>query len=250
MKRVIMIMEIARLASTVARRLWRPSLWLTFLIPLAFVLPSCSRKQVDARQADKPTAQASSESAASTPGPKATVMAITYQWQTTANQFVTPPGMRMAPVVGEEIRYLDLANNRMRLEKYVLEGKGKRLHQTMIIDQTGSYRLDPTKNEAFLIPMTKPVPVWNFDDNINTAWAREVRLTVDPGEWLGRKCDVISLASAGKVWLWNDIPLKKEQKIVGRETIIQAYRIQENTAIDASLLQVPEGMRVRSAFGK
>jgi hypothetical protein len=73
---------------------------------------------------------------------------------------------------------------------------------------------------------------------------------VQPGEWLGRKCDVIGLGGSCKVWLWNDIPLKKETKNIGSETIVQASRIQENTSIDASLLELPEGMTVRSASGK
>jgi hypothetical protein len=73
--------------------------------------------------------------------------------------------------LGEEIRYLDSANDRMRLERYILSGAGKKLYQTTIINQTGSYRLDPAKNEAVFVKMATPVPVWNFDDNISVAWA-------------------------------------------------------------------------------
>ena len=55
--------------------------------------------------------------------------------------------MRPGPTLGEEVRYLDLANNRMRLEEYVLSRSGKKLDHTTIVDQTGSYRLDPAKNQ-------------------------------------------------------------------------------------------------------
>jgi hypothetical protein len=236
------------------------SLYLVCIIAwLPFLSMSCGRKQANLSQT-QPSLAIPNEAATPTPEPatptpatptvKVPVMMIAYQTQTTANQFSAPPGMRGGPTVGEEIRYLDLVNKRMRLEQYVLSGSGKKLYQTMIINRTGSYRLDPAKNEAVYILMAKAVPVWSFDDNINLAWAREHGLTVQPGEWLGRKCDVIGLGGDGKVWLWNDIPLKKEKKNIGSETTIQASRIEENAEIDASLLELPEGMAVRSASGK
>jgi len=181
--------------------------------------------------------------------PKVSVMIITYQTQATPSQNMFPRGVRLAPTVGEEIRYLDLANNRMRVEKFVLGNSGKRLHQTMIIDQTGSYRFTPDKNEAVFIPMKTPVPVWNFDQNINTTWARERGLTVKSGKWLDRSCEVVSHGSGNNVWLWNEIPLKKEQKQVGSETVIGASRIQETASIEASMLQLPERMEIKSATG-
>jgi hypothetical protein len=202
--------------------------------------------------APNPTPRAAKTPAAdviTTPTPKASVTIITYQTQSTPNQYASPPGMRMAATRGEEIRYLDLANNRMRLEEYVFGNSGKRLHQTIIIDQTGSYRFEPGKNEAFFTPMTTPVPVWNFDQNVNTKWARERGLTVKPGQWLNRTCDVVSVGTGNNVWLWNEIPLKKEQKFVGSDTVINAYRIQENASIEVSMLQVPAEMKIMSAAG-
>jgi hypothetical protein len=157
--------------------------------------------------------------------------------------------MRIGATRGEEIRYLDLANNKMRLEKYVFGNSGKRLHQTIIIDPTGSYRFEPGKNEAFFTPMTTPVPVWNFDQNVNTKWARERKLTVKPGQWLDRTCEVVSVGTGNNVWLWNEIPLKKELKAVGSETVISAYRIQENAPIEVAMLQVPAEMKIMSAAG-
>src|SRR5262249_48551900 len=139
--------------------------------------------------------------------------------------------------------------NRMRLEKYVFINSAKKLHQAIIIDQTGSYRLDPVKNEAFFTPMKAPVPVWNFDQNVNTKWAREVNLTVKPGQWLQRPCEVVSVGTGNNVWLWNEIPLKKEQKLIGSDLVIDAYRIQENGSIEASMLQVLPEMKITSAAG-
>lgn len=119
----------------------------------------------------------------------------------------------------------------------------------MIIDETGSYRFAPGTNEAVFVQMKTPVPVWNFDQNINTKWAREVQLTIKPGKWLDRECEVVSHGSGNNVWLWNEIPLKKEFKQVGSETIISATRIQEDASIAASKLQLPEGMEIKSATG-
>jgi len=83
-------------------------------------------------------------------------MIITYETQTTPNQYSAPPGMGAGAVRGEEVRYLDLANNRMRLEEYALVNSAKKLQLTMIVDQTGSYRIEPGKNEALFTPMTTP----------------------------------------------------------------------------------------------
>jgi hypothetical protein len=252
----------ARIAGRLAQRWYHhSSFWLTFLIPVAVILTSCG-KQADSGGSESSPVQTSDSAPNPTPRaatpttdvptaptPKASVMIITYQTQSTPNQNTFPPGMRMGATRGEEIRYLDLANNKMRLEKYVFGNSGKKLYQTMIIDQTGSYRFEPGKNEAFFTPMTTPVPVWNFDQNVNTKWARERQLTVKPGQWLNRTCDVVSVGSGNNVWLWNEIPLKKEQKLVGSEIVIDAYRIQENASIDASMLQLPAEMKIRSATG-
>ena len=224
-------------------------------MPIAVIVTSCG-KPADSDRTDpspvqtsdsvpNPTSGAAATPATDgTPTPKASVMIITYQTQTTPNQFASPPGMRLAAVRGEEIRYLDLANNRMRLEEYVLGSSGKKLQLTMIIDQTGSYRFEPGKNEAFFTRMTTPVPVWNFDQNVNSKWARERNLTIKPGQWLNRTCDVVSIGTGNNVWLWNEIPLKKEQKFVGSDMVIEAYRIQEDASIEASMLQVPAEMKI------
>jgi hypothetical protein len=165
----------------------------------------------------------------------------------TPNQYSHPPGVNIPATRGEEIRYCDLANNRMRLEEYVFEGSKKRLYETMIIDETGSYRLNPEKNEAFFIKMTTPGPVWNFDEKVSTAWARQVNLTVEPEQFLGRTCDVVHMASSGDVWFWNEIPLKKDLKSVTGEIEIEAYKIDENASIPVSLLQVPPEMKITAA---
>jgi hypothetical protein len=174
-------------------------------------------------------------------------MVITYQTQMAPNQNSHPPGINFSATRGQEIRYCDVANNRMRLEKYVFDNSKKRLYETIIIDETGSYRLNPEKNEAFFIKMTTSGPVWNFDDKVSTAWARQVNLTVEPEQFLGRTCDVVHLASSGNVWFWNEIPLKKELHTVTSEIDIEAYKIDENASIPVSLLQVPTGMKITSA---
>lgn len=224
------------------RRRVSSSLRLVFFIPMALLMVSCGKKADSGRTETSPAQTSDS-------GPKVSVMIITYQTQSAPGQHALPPGVRVPPTLGEEIRYLDLANNRMRLEEYVFGNSGKKLQLTMIIDQTGSYRFEPGTNEAFFIPMTTPVPVWNFDQNINTKWARERQLTVKPGEWLGRTCEVVSVGSGNNVWLWNEIPLKKEQKLVGSEILVSAYRIQENASVEESKFQVPPGMKIRSATG-
>jgi hypothetical protein len=220
----------------------RSRLWLAFVIPLAAALVSCG-KRADSNRADPTPAQAPEDTAAA--GPKVSVMIITYQTQMTPNQYSHPPGIMVSATRGQEIRYLDPNNKRMRLEKYVLENSGNRLYDTMIIDETGSYDLNPAKNEAVFTKMTTPGPVWNFDENVSTAWARQVNLTVDQQQFLGRTCDVVHMASSGNVWFWNEIPLKKELKTVGSEIDIEAYQIKEDASIPASLLQVPDGMSVR-----
>jgi hypothetical protein len=239
----------AAIARGLARRWHRDlSFWLAFLIPCSVILTSCNDKHAGPGQTESPSAQTPNDAAVSPPpatsGPTVTVTVVTYQTQITPNQYASPPGMRMPATRGEEIRYLDLASNRVRLEKYVFDKSGKRLYNTLIMDQTGSYSLDPAKNEAAFTAMTTPVPVRNFDQNVNTAWARERGLTVKTGEWLGRPCDIVYLASAGDVWLWHDIPLKREVKSVTSDMTIEAYRIQENVPIADSLLQVPAGMKV------
>src|SRR5262249_2287365 len=121
---------LVRIASRLAQRWYRhASFW--FLIPVAVIVMSCGKQAVSGRtesspvptsdSAPNPTPPAAKTPAAeviTTPTPKASVMIITYQTQSTPNQFVAPP-MRVGGTRGEEIRYLDLANNRMRLEKYV-----------------------------------------------------------------------------------------------------------------------------------
>src|SRR5215204_1815835 len=77
-----------------------------------FLLMSCGRKQVNLSQT-QPTSPISNEAAPPTPEPatptpatpivKVPVIAITYQTQTTANQFSAPPGMRGGATVGQEV---------------------------------------------------------------------------------------------------------------------------------------------------
>ncbi len=255
---MIAVACLARIASRLAQRWYHhSSFWLTFLIPIAVIVTSCGKQADSGRPEPSPVQTSDSDPnptprATATPAtdvtttltPKVSVMIITYQTQSTPNQYASPPGMRIAATRGEEIRYLDLANNRMRLEKSVFGNSGKKLYQTMIINQTGSYRFEPGKNEAFFTKMSAPVPVWNFDQNVNTTWARERGLTVKPGQWLNRTCDVVSVGSGNNVWLWNEIPLKKEQKLVGSDIVISAYRIQENSSVEAAMLQVPAEMKI------
>lgn len=217
---------------------------MAYVIPIAILLAACSGKHSDSGQADASSDPAPNEAVA--PGPKVPVMAITYQTQITANQISHPPGTMIPATRGREIRYLDLANNRMRLEKYVFEGSKQKLYETTIINQTGSYRLDAEKHEAFFTKMTTSNAVWNFDENVSVAWARQVNLTVGQEQFLNRTCDVVHMASAGNVWFWNEIPLKKELKTVTSEISVEAYQIQEDASIGESLLQVPSEMKIIS----
>lgn len=114
-----------------------PIFWLLFLIPIAVIVTSCG-KQADSKPEEtasavqtsdksptpEPPAAKTPEPEAATPeGPKVPVMIITYQTQSTPSQGMFPPGVRLAPTLGQEIRYLDLANNRMRIENTSLRNR-------------------------------------------------------------------------------------------------------------------------------
>lgn len=60
-------------------------------------------------------------------------------------------------------------------------------------------------------------------------------------EILGKLCDVWELTSMGtKVWVWKNIPLKSETKMMGMEIIRSATILQENVKIPSDKMEIPK----------
>jgi hypothetical protein len=101
----------------------------------------------------------------------------------------------------------------------------------------GMRTLDPLKSLLSDDELQDPAAV-------GVAMMKQMGATRDgDGEVLGRKCQVWKVKDIGsRLWVWRNIPLKMETKMMGIGMSMTATRIEENVPVPEKRFSFPEGV--------
>jgi hypothetical protein len=170
---------------------------------------------------------------------------ITYK---TIKKLLDDKGNIVHEVVGGKVKYIDVVNNKSRVEEKTTSTMGD-LQSTQenlqIFDGKKLYTINLSTKEGLYMDMPyayeKPLYAW-IDLRVSD---KDNKYLVGSEEILGRKCSVYDFKDS-KTWIWNGIILKEESRSEMSYNLSEATDIKENIGIDAHKFEVPSDIQIKS----
>lgn len=172
-------------------------------------------------------------------------LVVTYRHTST----IQMQGAPSVDLLREEIRYIDVSRNKMRIEKFLVTEKEKKLIGIKISNSKGSYQIDPEQKQATFSDLSAGnKAVWTEGILMKGEMASQfsnagVKITSE--KFLGKSCTVLEMMMH-KQWIWNGILLKHVMDGGPMITVLEATSIQENPKLSPKLFKLPPGVQVKT----